>query len=130
MTPRPMRSGTASMRPAAATIAGDGVSPAASAAASGSPPGSAADTAIALAGRSAGSRERQRWIDALDRRIELAPGAARHLDAVVVHAQQLGDRRRLEGALAGVDLEEDEAEREEVAALGLTSLPASCSGAM
>ncbi len=57
-----MRSGTASMRPAAATIAGDGVSPAASAAASGSPPGSAADTAIALAGRSVASRERQRWI--------------------------------------------------------------------
>ena len=41
--------------PAAATALGDGVSPRASAAAIGSPPGSAADTASADAGRSAGS---------------------------------------------------------------------------
>ena len=40
--------------PAAATISGDGVSPAASAAASGSPPGSAAATASAERGRCAG----------------------------------------------------------------------------
>ena len=46
--------------PAAATISGDGVSPAASAAASGSPPGRAADTASAEAGRRAGSGSRQR----------------------------------------------------------------------
>ena len=48
--------------PAAATISGDGVSPAASAAASGSPPGSAAATASAEGGRCAGSRSRQRRI--------------------------------------------------------------------
>jgi len=48
--------------PAAATIAGDGVSPAASAAASGSPPGSAAATARAEAGRARGSCAMQRTI--------------------------------------------------------------------
>ena len=48
--------------PEAATISGDGVSPAASAAASGSPPGNAAATASAEAGRSAGSLSRQRRI--------------------------------------------------------------------
>ena len=48
--------------PAAATISGDGVSPAASAAASGSPPGNAAATASADAGRMAGSRCRQRMM--------------------------------------------------------------------
>jgi len=48
--------------PAAATISGDGVSPAASAAARGSPPGSDADTRIAEAGRRAGSLSRQRTI--------------------------------------------------------------------
>src|ERR1035438_7854477 len=48
--------------PAAATISGDGVSPAASAAASGSPPGRAAATARADAGRAAGSTSRQRRI--------------------------------------------------------------------
>jgi hypothetical protein len=48
--------------PAAATISGDGVSPAASAAASGSPPASAAATAIADDGRRAGSLSRQRTI--------------------------------------------------------------------
>ncbi len=46
--------------PAAATISGEGVSPAASAAASGSPPGSAAATASAEGGRWRGSRSRQR----------------------------------------------------------------------
>jgi len=46
--------------PAAATISGDGVSPAARAAASGSPPGSAAEMARAVAGRLAGSGSRQR----------------------------------------------------------------------
>src|ERR1041384_3497998 len=40
---------------AAATISGDGVSPAASAAASGSPPGNAAATCSVVAGRFAGS---------------------------------------------------------------------------
>ena len=57
----------ASVMPAAATISGDGVSPAASAAASGSPPGSAAATASAEAGRALGIRLRQRMIAALDR---------------------------------------------------------------
>ena len=53
---------SALVSPAAATISGDGVSPAASAAASGSPPGSAAATASAEAGRCAGSGSRQRRI--------------------------------------------------------------------
>ena len=44
--------------PAAATISGEGVSPAATAAASGSPPGSIASTARAEAGRAAGSSSR------------------------------------------------------------------------
>jgi hypothetical protein len=48
--------------PAAATISGDGVSPAASAAASGSPPGSEAITAWAEGGRLFGSSSRQRAI--------------------------------------------------------------------
>lgn len=48
--------------PAAATILGEGVSPAARAAARGSPPGSAADTASADAGRRAGSFSKQRRI--------------------------------------------------------------------
>ena len=52
----------ASVCPAAATISGDGVSPAASAAASGSPPGSAAATASADAGRSSGAGFRHRMI--------------------------------------------------------------------
>ena len=46
--------------PAAATISGDGVSPAANVAASGSPPGSAAATASAEAGRRSGSGSRHR----------------------------------------------------------------------
>ena len=48
--------------PAAATISGDGVSPAASAAASGSPPGNAAATASADAGPLADRGLRQRMI--------------------------------------------------------------------
>ena len=51
-----------SVSAAAATISGDGVSPAASAAASGSPPGSADATAMADEGRRAGSCSRQRRI--------------------------------------------------------------------
>ncbi len=46
--------------PAAATISGEGVSPAANAAANGSPPGSAAPTLKAERGRCEGSRSRQR----------------------------------------------------------------------
>ncbi len=46
--------------PAAATISGEGVSPAAIAAARGSPPGSAAATSDAVAGRFSGSLSRQR----------------------------------------------------------------------
>jgi len=48
--------------PAAATISGEGVSPAAMAAASGSPPGSAAATCAAEDGRCAGSFSMQRRI--------------------------------------------------------------------
>ena len=51
-----------SFSPAAATISGDGVSPAASAAASGSPPGNAAAICRAEAGRFAGFFSRQRSI--------------------------------------------------------------------
>src|ERR1022692_3936264 len=46
--------------PAEATSSGDGISPAARAAASGSPPGSAAATESPFAGRRAGSGSRQR----------------------------------------------------------------------
>ena len=42
---------------------------------------------------------------------------ARQAHAFVVLAQQLGDRRRVEGAPAGEDLEQHQAEREDVAAL-------------
>src|SRR5205085_1359862 len=48
--------------PAAATISGDGVSPAANAAASGSPPGSAACTLSGVGGRFAGSGSKQQRI--------------------------------------------------------------------
>ncbi len=51
---------SAPVSPAAATISGEGVSPAAMAAARGSPPGNAAATAFADAGRLAGSGSRQR----------------------------------------------------------------------
>jgi len=51
-----------SLDPEAATIPGDGVSPAASAAASGSPPGSAAATCATELGRARGSFSRQRMI--------------------------------------------------------------------
>jgi hypothetical protein len=57
MAPRGLRPPSG---PAAATISGDGVSPAAKAAASGSPPGSAAATASAEVGRWVGSLSRQR----------------------------------------------------------------------
>ena len=52
--------GMASASPAAATMSGEGVSPAARAAATGSPPGSAAATDSAEAGRLRGSGARQR----------------------------------------------------------------------
>jgi hypothetical protein len=58
----PIRGFSPSVSPAAATISGDGVSPAASAAANGSPPGSAADTCNAEMGRFAGSFSRHRSI--------------------------------------------------------------------
>ena len=54
------RSGIPAVCPCAATISGEGVSPAASAAASGSPPGSATITASALGGRFSGSGSRHR----------------------------------------------------------------------
>ena len=57
--------------PAAATISGEGVSPAASAAASGSPPGSAAATASAEAGRSRGVLLQAAQDHALHGRVEL-----------------------------------------------------------
>ena len=52
--------GSPSVSPWDATISGDGVSPAANAAASGSPPGSSAITESAFAGRFNGSGSRQR----------------------------------------------------------------------
>ena len=54
----------ASCRPAAATMSGDGISPAASAAASGSPPGRDPATDSTVAGRSAGSGRRHRMMAA------------------------------------------------------------------
>src|SRR5262249_29459371 len=55
----------------AATISGEGVSPAASASASGSPPGSARDTSSADEGRRAGFGSRQRWMTFLDGGIQI-----------------------------------------------------------
>ena len=69
-----------SLDPAAATISGDGVSPAASASASGSPPGSDAETASADAGRSL--------------RIGLEAAQDRPLDAGSEIRNQRGRRRR------------------------------------
>ena len=102
--------------PAAATISGDGVSPAARAAASGSPPGNAADTASADAGRRAGSRRdsagsRARPPDRSSsrsrrrrRRRPLRAGSTRSASVL-----------RVERALAGEELVEDQAERVDVA---------------
>ena len=81
--------------PAAATISGDGVSPAASAAASGSPPGSAAATASADAG--AGRDRLEAPQDhALDRRIEILDERRRRRDGAVslLLAHELGERLR------------------------------------
>ena len=114
---RPIPGCSALCSPAAATISGDGVSPAASAAASGSPPGSAADTASADAGRCAGSRSRQRRIAR-----SIAGSRSRTTDdgvatvPVSCSCDQLVERLRLEGARAGEELEEHEAERVDVAA--------------
>ena len=56
----PTAGGMPPVAPEAATISGDGISPAASAAAIGSPPGRATATARADAGRRSGSFSRQR----------------------------------------------------------------------
>ena len=105
-----------SFDPAAATISGDGVSPAASAAASGSPPGSAAATASADAGRasgpargSAGSRARPRGSRSgisVDGVVDGSTRAARCSSSSVCASN---------GALAGEQLVEHQAERVEVA---------------
>ena len=78
--------------PAAATISGDGVSPAASAAASGSPPGSAAATASADPGRSVGIAFEAPEDHALDRRIEIAHDRRGRRSCVPLSLQLRRDR--------------------------------------
>ena len=107
---------SASRLPAAATISGDGVSPAASAAASGSPPGSAAGD---------GERRRRALVDlgpqaaqdrALDLRIERLDDGRRRDDAgLLALVDELGEVLAVERALTGEDLVEHEAERVDIA---------------
>src|ERR1035441_2166246 len=83
--------------PAAATISGDGVSPAASAAASGSPPGRAAATARAEAGRAAGSGPPQGRITRLAAR-PTSPNAAGRAGAPRGGGSRAGRRIGLQAA--------------------------------
>ena len=85
--------------PAAATISGDGVSPAASAAASGSPPGSAAATASAEARPLPRILLEAAQDHALDHRIEARRDRRGRRGRILRRAcaAQLGERRRLEG---------------------------------
>ncbi len=103
---------------AAATISGEGVSPAASAAARGSPPGSAAATASAVAGRACGSRSRQREMTRSTTGSRSGTSFEGLVGAVALRAEreQLRQRRRLERAPAREELVEDEAQRVDVAA--------------
>ena len=110
-----IRGESPSPTPAAATISGDGVSPAASAAASGSPPGSAAATAwprpAAAPGPSRGSAgSRARPPGRCPRRRR----TARWRDLACLW-RQLGQRRGVERAPAREELVEHEAERVDVA---------------
>ena len=96
-----VRMETTSLLPAAATISGEGVSPAATVAASGSPPGNAAAAARADAGLAAGSRERQRMIARSISGVEISHHRRwRHELPVVVLLDELGDAFRFEGPLA------------------------------
>ena len=106
---------SALVAPAAATISGDGVSPAARAAASGSPPGSAAATASAEAGRSAGSCSRHLRITrsiagsrsrTTDEGVEIVPLCCSAISSFSVLASY--------GAASREELEEHEAQRVEV----------------
>ena len=103
--------------PAAATISGDGVSPAASAAASGIAAGQRRrDGRGASAGRAAGSFSRQRRMTrstAGSSPASTVEGEAGCSSACL--RRQLGERRGLEGLAPGEELVEHEAERVDVA---------------
>ena len=109
----------ASWLPAAATISGDGVSPAASASANGSPPGNADETASAEDGRPAGSGSRHFRITRSMEGIHVA-GDAGYFGgtAFLAQADQFGDCRGFEGAFAGEHLVHHKAQRVNVAANG------------
>ena len=118
------RTESASLERAAATICGDGVTPAASASASGFPPGSEAATASADEGRSCGANSMQRSIVARNRDVEI-------LHHAVDPRRTIGRRSAVrERRPAREHLVEDEAERVEVASHGDLCAPSSCSGAM
>ena len=115
------RRGSPSVSPAAATNSGDGVSPAARAAASGSLPGSAAATASADAGRRAGSGSRHWRIDPFHRRIDI--GAKEEILVELrgfLLLQQLADAVGFVRLLPGEQLVQHQAERVDVALRGDT----------
>ena len=126
-----MDGGTPPLSPAAATISGEGVSPAASAAASGSPPGSAAATCAAEAGRADGLLLEAAQDHALDGRVEARRERRRRggRSSACLRLQLL-QRRAVEGLAAREELVEHEAERVDVASRPTRPCPASCSGAM
>ena len=112
----PLAIGHASVSPAAATMSGDGVSPAASAAASGSAPG-----------QRRCDRERRRWTPprlfrqaaqnhAFDRRVEIAhDGRRRRHRSGLVQLLQIAEGGGVERAAPREDFEEDQSERVDVA---------------
>ena len=108
-----------SFDPDAATISGEGVSPAAIAAASGSPPGNASASCATDAGRAFGSRSMQRRMrrsttGSIPSRIsDIALGVC-----VSFCSPQFGKCRCREGLLAGVDLVQHQSQRVHVAADG------------
>ena len=105
------------MVPAAATISGDGVSPAARAAASGSPPGSAAATASADAGPPRGIGLDAAHDRAIDRRVEVADHLRGPRDAFLLAPRdQFREVASFDGAPPGEHLVEHQAERVDVAA--------------
>ena len=116
---------------ASATICGEGVSPAASAAASASPPGSAAPTDPRGWRTARGIRFQTAHDHPLDRRIDVGPCARRRRRRRVSRrARAIRRAAWRNAAIAGEHLEQHEAQRVDVAARPSTALPASCSGAM
>ena len=106
-----------SFSPEAATSSGDGVSPAAMAAASGSPPGSEAANWVTDAGRARGSRSRQRRITRSTSEIDAGPDVGRRPGrGVFLLVAQLREALRGKRRLAATHFVEHQAERIDVAA--------------